>query len=251
MIAGVTKNLTVDSSFSNSLLLSLAQDFRSANLSTIPSYTYPTENSVAVPGALDPETQQGAAVIQQWLDVGQAPPPPAKARGRPAPGPHHRQSGLGQDRGAQRQRCGRPGRLWPARSLSRLGYDTTVSGDAPNFGLATTEIEYAPRLPRRGQTTAGPAGRRGDADRGPGPAPTVVQPRGGHRPELQGRRRTRARPARSASTAATTAARHDHDRRQPRLCRTQTVNPDSSSVYDGVYIPPGLSPGQTPQTCGE
>ena len=42
IIAGVTKNLAVDSSFSNSLLLSLAQDFRSANLSTIPSYTYPT-----------------------------------------------------------------------------------------------------------------------------------------------------------------------------------------------------------------
>ena len=43
IIAGVTKNLTVDSPDSATHnCSSLAQDFRSANLATIPSYTYPT-----------------------------------------------------------------------------------------------------------------------------------------------------------------------------------------------------------------
>ena len=74
IIAGITKNLTLDNSFGNSELLSLAQDFRSANLTTIPSFTYPTVNSTAVPGALDPQTQQGQAVVQQWLAVGRPTP---------------------------------------------------------------------------------------------------------------------------------------------------------------------------------
>ena len=185
VIAGVTKNLTVDSSFSNSLLLSLAQDFRSANLSTIPSYTYPTQNSVAVPGALDPETQQGAAVIQQWLNVGQTPPPPPKAA-TPARAPSHDQSGVGQDRGVQRQRCrwagcsGRPGSVSarlptpPCRGTSR------TSGWLPP--RLSTRRTPSPRPP-----TPGPAGRRGDAGRGLQPCPHRLQPRGRHRPELQWR----------------------------------------------------------------
>jgi hypothetical protein len=35
----------------------------------------------------------------------------------------------------------------------------------------------------------------------------------------------------------------------PAYAGTQTVNPDSSSVYNGIYVPPGLQPGQIPQTC--
>jgi hypothetical protein len=37
----------------------------------------------------------------------------------------------------------------------------------------------------------------------------------------------------------------------PAVAGTPTVDPDSSSIFDGVYVPPGLTPGQTPQTCGE
>ena len=42
VIGAVTKNLTVDNGFSNSLILSLAKDYRSANLSTIPSIPIPS-----------------------------------------------------------------------------------------------------------------------------------------------------------------------------------------------------------------
>jgi hypothetical protein len=37
----------------------------------------------------------------------------------------------------------------------------------------------------------------------------------------------------------------------PAYAGTQSVDPASSSVFNGVYVPPGLVPGQTPQTCGE
>lgn len=142
VIGSVTRNLTLDKSFSNSLLLSLATDYRSANLSAIPSYTYPAVNSTSVPGALDPRLEPGRAVIQEWLHAG-----------RPAP---------------------RAQAASPAVTSGATG--TAVSGAGPT---TTT-------------TVAGPA-----------------------------------------------------------YAGTQTVDPASSSIYHGVYIPPGLVPGQTPQTCGE
>ena len=42
IIGGVTKNLTVDSGFSPSLMLSLAKDFRSMDVAAIPNLTLPT-----------------------------------------------------------------------------------------------------------------------------------------------------------------------------------------------------------------
>ncbi len=248
IIAGITKNLTVDTGFSNSQLLSLAQDFRSANLTTIPSYTYPTVNSVSVAGALDPETQQGAAVIQQWLDVGQPTPKPATASSSAAhvtitvnPAGVKVEIVNGSGVGGQAGLAG--------QDLSGLGYSTAVSGDAPNFGLTASEIEYAPdSLAAAKQlqsqlvggatlvedsaltptvynlelvTGHGFAGVVGSS----GPSSTSV-------------------PATAPATTTTIAA-------SPAYAGTQTVAPDSSSVFEGVYIPPGLAPGQVPQTCGE
>jgi LCP family protein required for cell wall assembly len=244
VIGGVTKNLAVDSSFSNSLLLSLAQDFRSANLSTIPSYTYPTQNSVAVPGALDPETQQGAAVIRQWLDVGQTAPPPTKAAtGAGAPITVNPASVKievlnGSGVGGQATLAG--------QELSRLGYDTIVSGDEPNFGLATTQIDYAPSSLAAARQVQSQMIGGATLVEDPGLTPTaynleVVTGRsfnGVATPSASG-------PTATAPAAPTTTVA------SPAYAGTRTVNPDSSSVYNGVYIPPGLLPGQTPQTCGE
>jgi LCP family protein required for cell wall assembly len=251
IIAGVTKNLTVDSTLSNSLLFALAKDFRSANLSTIPSYTYPTQNSVAVPGALDPQSQQGSAVIQQWLNVGQ---PPAPASGAPKKAPATQAtvpitvnpasvkievvngSGVGGQAGLAGQ------------DLSQLGYRATVSGDAPNFGLTTTEIEYAPdSLAAARQLQAqliGGATLINDPALTPTPYNLEV---------VTGQSFTGVNnPSASTGTSATTAPPATTTTvASAAYAGAQTVNPDSSSVYDGVYIPPGLQPGQTPQTCGE
>lgn len=255
IIAGVTKNLTVDSSFSNSLLLSLAQDFRSANLSTIPSYTYPTQNSVAVPGALDPQTQQGAAVIQQWLNVGQPPAAPAKAAAKPAasqarapitvnPASVKVEVVNGSGVGGQAGQAG--------QDLSQLGYNATVSGDAPNYGLSTTEIEYAPDSLAAATQLQGQLVGGATLIRDPALTPTVYNLEvvtGQSFTGVNGSAASTGTPA--ATTAATAPAATTTTVASPAYAGTQTVSPDSSSVYDGVYIPPGLSPGQTPQTCGE
>ena len=245
VIGGVTKNLAVDSSFSNSLLLSLAQDFRSANLSTIPSYTYPTQNSVAVAGALDPETQQGAAVIKQWLDVGQTAPPPPKAA-TPARAPITINPASvkievfnGSGVGGQAALAG--------QELSRLGYDAIVSGDEPNFGLATTEIEYSPHSLAAARQLQGQLIGGATLVENSSLAPTAynleVVTGQSFNGVVAGLPASASPPTTPPATATTVPS--------PAYAGTSTVNPDSSSVYDGVYIPAGLSPGQTPQTCGE
>ncbi len=244
IIAGITKNLTLDNSFSNSELLSLAQDFRSANLSTIPSYTYPTVNSTAVPGALDPQTQQGQGVIQQWLSVGQPAPkvsnPAGSSAAKPVitvnPSSVKIQIENGSGVGGQAAQAG--------QDLASLGYNTTVSGDAPNFGLTTTEIEYAPdSLAAAKQVQSqmvGGATLAEDSALTPTPYNLLVITGSNYNGVVGS-----THPTSNSSTTSTTTAV------SPAYGGTQTVNPDSSSVYDGVYIPPGLQPGQIPQTCGE
>lgn len=246
IIGSITRNLIVDSHFSNSLILSLAQDYRSADLATIPSYTYPTLNSSAVPGALDPQTQQGAAVIQQWLDVGQAPAAAKKSSSSTSTPPTttvspgsvaievENGSGIGGQAGLAGQ------------DLTSLGYHVTVSGDAPNFGLATTQIEYAPdslAAARQLQSQiSGPSSLV--EDRALTPTPYNVEIITGQNFSGVTGATGPASAAHASTTTTTTVA-------GPAYAGTATVNPASSSIYNGVYVPPGLVPGQVPQTCGE
>jgi polyisoprenyl-teichoic acid--peptidoglycan teichoic acid transferase len=241
IIGGVTKNLTLDNTFSNSTLLDLAEDFRSANVTTIPSYTYPTQNSTEVAGALDPETQQGQAVIQQWLDVGQTAPSTVKSA-TPARKPVitvnpssvsiavENGSGIG----GQAAQAG--------QDLTDIGYNATVSGDAPTFGLATTEIEYAPDSLAAAKQLQSQLVGTSTLVLDDALAPTVYNLElvtGQNYNGVIGSSKTPA----SAETTTTIGS--------PAYEGTATVNPASSSIYKGVYIPPGLQPGQVPQTCGE
>lgn len=246
LIGSITRNLTIDKSFSNSLLLSLAQDYRSANLSTIPSYTFPAVNSTSVPGALDPRMTQGRAVIQEWLDVGQ--PPPAAPPATPGPSTPPTTvvapssvaievlngSGVGGQAGTAGQ------------DLTGAGYHVTVSGDAPNFGLTTTQIQYAPdalAAARQLQSQLVGASTLVE-DSALTPTPYNLELITGQ--NFAGLKGAGQGPSSAgpAPTTTTTVA-------GPAYAGTQTVNPESSSVYDGVYIPPGLTPGQSPQNCGE
>lgn len=70
VIGGITNSLTVDSHFSNSLILSLVKVLRHANAAGIPDWTYPTVNSYYVPGALDPDTSADQAMVHQFLTYG-------------------------------------------------------------------------------------------------------------------------------------------------------------------------------------
>ncbi len=245
LIGSVTRNLVVDKSFSDSLLLSLAQDYRSANLSTIPSYTYPAVNSTAQPGALDPQKGPGQAVINQWLAVGQ---PPATPPARPvSPGTStppttvvapssvsvevQNGSGVGGQAGSAGQQ------------LSSLGYKVTVSGDIPDFGLATTRIEYAPDALAAAKQMQSQVGGTSTLVETPSLTPTPFSV-----DLVTGRTFTGVTGATSTApagpTTTTTIA-------SPAYSGTTSIDPQSSSIYHGVYVPPGLVAGQQPQTCGE
>lgn len=247
LISGITKNLTVDSGFSNSLLLSLARDYESANLTTLPAYTYPAVNSTSVPGALDPETEAGQAVIQQWLDVGQAPPPPTPSPPSTVPPTTTVDAGSvsvevlnGSGVGGQAGQTG--------TELSRLGYRVTVSGDAPNFGLNTTDIDYAPdslAAAKQLQAQVAPGAKLvEDSALTPTPYNLELITGSDFKPTSGAGSGSGGSGRGSASSTTTTTIG------SPAYVGTQTVDPASSSIYHGVYIPPGLTPGQTPQTCG-
>jgi len=143
VVGGVTSSLSVDDTFSNSLMLSLARVLRHANAAGIPDWTYPTVNSYEVPGALDPVPYQDQAMVKQFLGYG-----------------------------------------IPATTSSVVG---TAK---PTFSLAAKVF-----------SAAGPNGSA----------------------------------AGTASPLNTTPA--------------SQIQPDSSSYYQGEYVPPGLEPGQVPEKC--
>ena len=254
IIGSITSHLTLDSSFSNSLLLSLAQDYRSADISTLPSYTYPAVNSTAVPGALDPQIAQGRSIIQQWLDVGQpaaapaggAPPAATPATSTPpttavAPSAVSIEVQNGSGVGGQAGQAG--------QALSGLGYRVTVSGDAPTFGLATTEIHYAPDSAAAARQLQGQIGGGATLVETPALTPTPY-----NLEVITGRSYTDGAgvPAAGGSTTATTVPPTTTTTiASPAYAGTATVDPASSSIYRGAYVPPGLQPGQVPQNCGQ
>jgi LCP family protein required for cell wall assembly len=247
LIGSVTRNITLDKSFSNSLLLSLAQDYRSADLSTIPSYTFPDHNSTVQPGALDPDMVAGQGVVQAWLNVGQTPATAAGAGSTSStsappttvvpPSSVAIEVLNGSGVGGQASAAG--------QEMSSVGYHVTVSGDAPNFGLATTEIEYAPDALAAAQQLQSQLNGSSELveDKALTPTPYNLE-------LITGQNFAGVKGAPTVSTSGA-VPRTTTTVAGPAYAGTQSVDPASSSVFNGVYVPPGLVPGQTPQTCGE
>ena len=77
VIASVTKNLTVDSTFSSSLMLDLARTFRSLNATAIPTVTVPTYPFTTSGGAevLGLQQPQASAAVAAFNSFGNTPPP--------------------------------------------------------------------------------------------------------------------------------------------------------------------------------
>jgi LCP family protein required for cell wall assembly len=245
IIASITQNLTLDSSFTNSLILTLAKDFRSADLSTIPSYTYPAVNSTAVPGALDPEKQQGQSVVQEWLGVGQPSPPTTSPTTIPStpkpiitvnPATVTVEVANGGGVGGQASRAG--------VDLTGLGYRVRVTGDAPSFGMTGTEILYAPDSLAAAQQLQSQLVSGATLVEANSLTPTPYNLELVTGQDYKGVIASTGSTSTASSTTSSTVA-------SPAYVGTQTVNPASSSIFQGVYVPPGLQPGQLPQTCGE
>ena len=238
VIAGLTKNLTLDSGFSNSLIFALARDFHSAGVSNVPSFTYPTVNSTSVPGALDPETAQGAQMIQQWLNVGSPPPAPAHAATSAPPTTTVKPSSVSIEVVNGSGVAGQAGKA--SSELQALGYNSTVDAAASTSGNAGTVVDYAPDAlaaakQLQSQLAAG-ATLAEDASL----TPTVYNLKLVTGSDFTGFK---------ASSAPATGAAPTTAPQSVAIAGASTVTPDSSSFYKGRYIPPGRVPGQIPATC--
>jgi anionic cell wall polymer biosynthesis LytR-Cps2A-Psr (LCP) family protein len=169
VVGGVTGSLTVDSTFTDSLMLSLAKVLRHANAAGIPDWTYPTVNSVEVSGALDPDPAADQAMLQQFLHYG------LPATQTPTSNPSSTTAANS-----------------AAPSSSATGPAAAASGSA-----AGTVVSLALKL---------------------------ISAETGSGLEASG-----------TNSLTTTPA--------------DQIQVDSSSYYDGAYVPPGLQPGQVPPKC--
>ncbi len=239
VIGGITKNLTLDSGFSNSLLLNLAQRYLSANLASLPSWTYPTTNSVRQSGALDPLPQSDAETVQAWLNVG-VPAPAPSATSTPSPAtttvsPSSVNIEVENGSGSNGQAATASG------DLQKLGYKTTVNSAFSNFNHPSNVINYAPdslaAAKQLQQQLNGGATLVEDNSLTPTNYNLLLITGQSYNGVSGG----------SASSSTTTTTPGNN----PAINGSTTVSPDSSTIINGVYIPPGLQPGQTPQTCGE
>jgi LCP family protein required for cell wall assembly len=251
IIAGITKNLTLDSKFSNSLIFELAQDFHSAKqLSNIPSYTYPTVNSQSVSGALDPETAQGALMVKQWLDVGQ-PPPTAKANSKAAapttaPAPTINPSSVSIEVTNGSGAAGQASRT--SQALDTYGYNSAVAGNSLST-VTKTVIQYAPDSYNDARQLQAELANGAVLQESPALTPTPYNLHLITGSDFKGVKTAPAPSTPSSSGSSSTSAPTTAPAANPAIVGSPTVQPDSSSFYHGQYVPPGRVPGQVPQTC--
>jgi LCP family protein required for cell wall assembly len=141
IIGGVTNHLTVDSGFSQSLLLTLAKRFRSLSPDSLPTVTLPT--TPAVIGGADvlllqqPDAQQ---VIGNFLNTGHS----STSSGSTTP---TTPSGIAPSsvRVAVLNGTGRTGEASKAATdLERQGFVVGPAHSANNFNYATSIIRYLP-----------------------------------------------------------------------------------------------------------
>ena len=236
VIAGLTKNLTVDSGFSNSLLLNLAKNFRSINASAIPSLTLPnypftTAGGADVLGLQQPQADQTIASFNSFGDT--APrashsPSPTSAK---APADSVAPSSVSVEVANGTGVNGQAAALTAV--LSRDGYKATVDTANPGSGFARTEVRYAPDSL---------AAARQIAARIPGGA-TLVE--------------SSALAPSAYNVEVVTGASYTSGSSSPGSSTPAPAAPTSSSTTPSTvpgsnpdtYKLPGSPPGQTPPRC--
>ncbi|MGH9123808.1 MAG: LCP family protein [Acidimicrobiales bacterium] len=160
IIGGITTNLTLDSGFSQNLLLSLAERYRTLDSSTLPTSTLPTV----------PEVIGGADVLQlQQPDASQAidnflhPAAPATKAGNGSSTPSTVSTPSttvpnippSSVQVAVRNGSGRSGEAAStASALSRRGFEVASVGSASSFTYSTSEVLYGPGNKAKAQLVA-------------------------------------------------------------------------------------------------
>ncbi len=155
VIGGVTKNLTVDSGFSTSLMLDMARDFHGIDVSkiktlTLPNYPFTTSGGAEVLGLQQPEASRTIADFETFG----APKPKSKAKPKAngsttapattrltAPPVTVAPSSVSIEVANGSGVSGQAGLM--VRFLAGLGYQAGL-GSSSGYGHATTVVEYAP-----------------------------------------------------------------------------------------------------------
>jgi LCP family protein required for cell wall assembly len=140
VLNSVTKNLTVDSGFSTHLMLSLAEDFHSADVAAIPTLTLPTYNEVIggadVLGLQQPQAEQMIASFNALGTPAHTTTThsttPTTLKGSHVSVEVANGSGVNGQAGAA------------TASLARLGYKATVTDQSPGYNFTANDIEYTP-----------------------------------------------------------------------------------------------------------
>jgi len=144
VLSGIVGNLTIDSGFSQSTMISLARRYRNFNPSSLPTATLPT-TPVVIGGADVLLLQKGPAqqVIDLWEGL-QAPAPRVTSTTTPAPSvaidPSSVTVGVLNGSGISHQ-AGQA-----VKDLQAAGFNGAISGNgsAPSFTYRTSVIEYGP-----------------------------------------------------------------------------------------------------------
>lgn len=156
VIAGVTKNLTVDTAFSTSLMLDLAKTFRSVDATGIPNITLPTYGYITGGGAdvLGLQQPQAREAIAAFNSFGNSPPPSSSKSSGAATPPASKTpkiqmpavtvapSSVNIEVANGTGTGGQAGQL--SQWLSGQGYYSKVVFSSPGDNHPTTVIEYAP-----------------------------------------------------------------------------------------------------------
>lgn len=151
IIGGVTKNLTVDSGFSQSLMLTLAKRFRNLSPGSLPTATLPTDPAV-INGA-DVLLLQQPAAQQAISDFLNPPKPGATSTTAPAAPASVPPSSV---RVLVLNGSGRSGEAAKASNdLQRQGFVVTGSHSADNFAYSATVIRYLPGNEAKARLLAG------------------------------------------------------------------------------------------------
>ena len=236
VVSGLTSSVTVDSRYSVSELIHLALTLRRANGTGIPNWTYPTVNSTVVPGALDPVPSLDQKVVGEFLGYGM---PKGTTSGTAATSPALQPSSVsvevlnGSGVGGQA--------LGVASSLRGDGFKVTATGNAANFSYGANVIEYG--------AGGAAAAKLLQARVGGGATLQETSSLSGDRLVL-----VTGRAFSGVSRSAVAAEKPPAELAfavPPSDQSSGPVQPDSSSYYHGQYVPPGLQPGQVPQTCPE
>jgi LCP family protein required for cell wall assembly len=234
IIGGVTKNLTVDSGFSSSLMIGLTTTFRSVDVAAIPNLTLPTYGYVTAGGAdvLGLQQPQAAQTIAAFNSFGIAPAPAAQSPSTTKSPPSKPANTLPPVTVAPTKvsievangtgTAGQANQV--AQLLTGLGYHAGVAA-SPGYGQPTTEVRYAPDSLTAAQQVAAliPGGATLVAAPDLTPSPYNLE-------VVTGSTFTGSTPTTGATTSSTSA----------------TTLPGTNA---GTYQLPGSTPGQPTPPC--